>query len=138
VYADDLGATPQSVELFKSLADALGSRLVGDNQLSIRSTGPDARRPAFHIDRARVVTINGKNALAVDGWFTQLDDHAEIKMGPDGPVKRYYSGVFFDAEGKGNQPGSKIDELYLMADNQASFVKNKDTFSSATKSIKWR
>jgi len=137
LYSDKDGANAQNEQLFKTLASALGSSLVGDNQLSCPQTGPACRKPAFHLDSARVETINGKNVIAVDGWFTQMDEKAQPKMDHDGPAKRYYSGIFFDAAGSGGS-GGKVDEMYLTADDKASFMSNKAVYRSATQSIKWR
>jgi hypothetical protein len=134
LYSDKAGSNAQDEQMFKTLASALGSSLVGDNQLSCPQTGPACRTPAFHLDSARVETINGKNVIAVDGYFAQLDEQAQPKMDHDGPAKRYYSGIFFDAGGN----GSKVDEMYLTADDQASFQSNKAVYRSATQSIKWR
>jgi hypothetical protein len=134
LYADTFGANPQNEQLFKTLASALGSTLVGDNQLTCPQTGPTCRKPAFHLENARVETINGKNVIAVDGWFSQMDDKAQIKMDADGPAKRYYSGIFFAA----GADASKVDEMYLTADDKASYLSNKAVYRSATQSIKWR
>jgi len=134
LYSDNQPATAQNTEMFKSIAGALGLTTVGDNQLTSPATDPDSRQPAFHLSRARVVDVNGKKAIAIDGWYTKMDDHANVKMTAAGPDKRYYSGLFFDANGQ----GTKVDEIYMTAENQASAVANKDVFSSATKSIKWR
>ena len=135
LYSDNHQADAQSGALFKTLASALGSSLVGDNQLtSSPSSKTGARQPAFHLESARVETLNGKNVIAVNGWFTQLDDRAQIKMAGDGPAKRYYSGIFFEAGGN----GTKVDEMYLVADDKPSFLSSNATFLAATKSIKWR
>ncbi len=118
----------------KSLASALGANLVGDNQLTSQKGGENARQPAFHLDSAMVETINGKNVITVDGWFTQMDANADIKTGSNGPLKRFYTGIFYDADGK----GTKIDQMYLVADDKDAFVSTKGVFRSSTKSIKWR
>jgi hypothetical protein len=134
LYSHNLGANVQNLEMFRTLASALGSSLVGDNQLAMPANACDSRQPAFHLDSARVETLNGKNVVAIDGWFTQMDERAQIKMAADGPVKRYYSGIFFNADGK----GTEVDEIYLIADDKPSFVSSKATFLAATKSIKWQ
>ncbi len=134
LYSDDQPNTAQNSEMFKALASALGLTTVGDNQLTSPAADPGSRQPAFHLSRARVVDVNGKKAIAIDGWYGKMDDQANVKMTTDGPDKRYYSGLFIDASGQ----GTKVDELYMTAEHQASFVANKDVFSAATKSIKWR
>jgi hypothetical protein len=134
LYSDKAGSSPADVETFKALSDALGSTTVGDNQLSCPQTSADCRRPAFHMDSARVETINGRNVIAVDGWFTQLSDSAQVITGADGPAKRYYSGIFFEAGAR----GSKVDELYVTADDKRSYLNNKAAYQSVLQSIKWR
>ncbi|MDR3612990.1 MAG: hypothetical protein P4L53_05435 [Candidatus Obscuribacterales bacterium] len=134
VYSANLDSNGEGAATIKSLASALGSNLVGDNQLTSPQGGENARQPAFHLDSALVETINGKNVIAVDGWFTQMDEKANIKMGLHGPLKRYYTGIFYDADGK----GTKIDQMYLVADDKDAFVSTKGVFRSSTKSIEWR
>jgi hypothetical protein len=122
-----------NIHIIKQLSDALGSTLVGDNQL----TAGNERTPAFHLDSARVETINGKNVIAVDGWFSRLDDKADVIMDSNGPAKRRYTGIFFDSAAAHSKE-TKIKELYLLADDNISFVGNKATFKTALKSIEWK
>jgi len=134
IYSEAMQADSKAnIQTIKDLSSAFGSTLVGDNQL----TSSTSRQPAFHLETAKVETVNGKNVIAVDGWFTQSDDHAKIKMDENGPVKRRYSGVFFEV----NKPGSvapKIKEMYLLADDNISFTSNKAAFRTALKSIEWK
>jgi hypothetical protein len=134
VYSEAMQADSQAnIQTMRDLSSVLGRTTVGDNQL----TSSGSRRPAFHLETAKVETINGKNVVSVDGWFTQTDDHAKIKMDENGPVKRRYSGVFFEV----NTPGGaapKIKGLYLLADDNISFTSNKAAFRNALKSIEWK
>jgi hypothetical protein len=134
IYSANFDSNGDGIATIKSLASALGSNLVGDNQLTSPQGGENARQPAFHLDSAMVETINGKNVITVDGWFTQMGAKAEIKTDSNGPLKRYYTGIFYDADGK----GTKIDQMYLVADDKDSFVSTKGVFRSSTKSIEWR
>ncbi|MDR3616372.1 MAG: hypothetical protein P4L53_22620 [Candidatus Obscuribacterales bacterium] len=134
IYSEKMQTnTEENIEAVKELSGAFGRTRVGDNQLS----SSPSRRPAFHLDTATVETVNGKKVIAVDGWFTQLDDYAEIKMGGNGPLKRRYSGIFFEAN---TDPDArpKIKELYLLADDDIAFTSNKAAFRTALKSIEWK
>ena len=134
IYAQAMQADNEAnIQTIQALSDALGRTAVGDNQL----TAAASRTPAFHMETARVERVNGKNVIAVDGWFSQLDDRAEIKMDANGPVKRRYSGIFFESNADQNNE-TKIKELYLIADDNISFVSNKAAFRTALKSIKWK
>ena len=126
--ATDAAAFPQAKRTFVSISSILGGLNVGDNQL----TSGKGRAPAFHLQSARLQSINGKTVLAVNGTFAQLDDKGNIKKDSHGPLKRFYSGIF--ADGSGNN--SPI-ELYLQSDDKKSFDSSKDEFHSLLQSIEW-
>jgi hypothetical protein len=121
-----------NIQTIQDLSRVFGSTTVGDNQL----TSSTSRRPAFHLETAKVETVNGKNVVAVDGWFTQLDDYAQIKMDENGPMKCRYSAIFFETNSS-KDSASKIRKLYLQADESISFASHKAVFRTALKSIEW-
>jgi hypothetical protein len=132
LYSDAFKEDAATSKLIKSLAGALGSSLVGDNQVTNPPAENEGRQPAFHMQTAKVEELAGKNVLVVNGWFNQNDNMGHPKMGPDGPLKRYYTGVF-SAHNSG-----KFDELYLQADSDAALTKGQTVFKSALNSIKWK
>ena len=134
LYSEKLGTSDTNRDQFKGLASALGANLIGDNQLTVPNTGADSRTPAFHLESARVEMINGKNVIAIDGWFNRSGDNTQPKTTVDEHSRRFYTGIFFDADGK----STKVDELYLIADDQASFDSNRTIFNNALSKIKWR
>lgn len=127
------GASPANLGTIKALSSAFGANQVGDNQVSAPQVRADSRRPAFHLDSAGVETINGKTVIAVEGWFSQLDERAEIKMDWDGPAKRFYSGIFFSADAN----AQRVSEIYVIADNKTEFVSGKAAFRTMLRSIQW-
>ena len=81
IYAEATQADKEAnIRTIQKLTNAFGRTTVGDNQL----TSTTSRTPAFHMETVKVETLNGKNIIAVDGWFTQLNDQAEIKMDANG------------------------------------------------------
>ena len=132
LYSDSSpSANSDAANLFQSLAQALGSATVGDNQLTNSYKAPDPRSPIFHLDSARLETVNGKTVLAVDGWFAKKDTNGVQIGAASNPEKRRYSGIFFANK-------DKVQELFLSSDDNAAFVSNKAIFRSAIKSIEWK
>lgn len=122
--------TQQQRDFMAKLSTVLGATTLGDNQLT--STG--SRTPAFHLESARLETINGKTVLAVDGWYRQKDDQGNWKTEPDGtPSKRRYSGIFIDGDGA----GKAAQELYLLSGQEAQFNKYNQQYKKSLQSIKW-
>jgi hypothetical protein len=132
LYSDAFKEDAATSTLINSIAGALGSSLVGDNQVTNPPAENEGRQPAFHMQTAKVEQLAGRNVLVVNGWFNQNDNMGHPKMGPDGPLKRYYTGVF------STRNSGKVDELYLQADSDAALAKGQTAFKSALTSIKWK
>jgi len=134
LYAEGFNVDAKAAKLLKSISPILGESLVGDNQISNPVSDPGDQQPAFHLQSAKLQQVAGKNVLAVSGWFTQNDALGHPKMGPDGPLKRFYQGVFSPPDKK---TGS-VDELYVLADSDAAFAKGQSVFKSSLSTIKWK
>ncbi len=134
IYADGFVVDANSTKLLKSISSILGSSLVGDNQIANPAAGPSDHQPAFHLQSAKLQLVNGKNVLAISGWFNQNDALGHPRMGTDGPLKRYYQGVFSAPD----QKTGKVDELYVLADSDAAFARGQSVFKQSIGTIKWK
>jgi hypothetical protein len=113
--------TPELRKTFEDIASAIVYDHVGANQLCASSETPGQAPPAYDIDKAQVVKLNGRNVLLIYGGFVA-----------DG--KRY----IFDQELF--VPDLKYKQTYnlcLYAKSKEDYEKLVEPFKHVLESIKW-
>jgi hypothetical protein len=119
-------ARKQAVEQqMKSLAGVLGESQLGDNQFTNNKRPPDPGAPVFHIERAEVQNINGKQVLAIEGYYPSIKD---------GSPERFFTGIFAPKDEGG---GTVVHEAFLQSNDKMQFVANKAPFRKTLNSIHW-
>ncbi len=123
-----------SDSLFRAIAPILGSSLVGNNQIVNPPTENDGKQPNFHMEKAQLRNVSDKTVLEVSGWYAQRDNAGQIKHGADGPLKRYYDGIFaLDGLRAGG-----VSELYLTAEDASSYKQAQKIFNRTLATLKWK
>lgn len=113
--------TPDQI---KSLSEVLGRSLLGDNQYTNKVNYPSNAAPLFHINDAKILQVQGKPVLAIEG----------SSMDSSGRPTELYRGILMP----GGKDGKHINELFFSAPDQKEFAAHKSSFSKAMKTIKWR
>jgi hypothetical protein len=124
VYDRGKTAKPTEVDitLFKDLRELLGN--AGNNQLVNPKT--DYLGPTFIVERFDTLLWNGKNILALRGWFRN----------PETDVRVYdFCGFFID--GNPSEPECQVEEIFLEAADQELYARYLPDFEESLKSIEW-
>lgn len=122
LYAEGNGEPlTQERNLLAGLYEALGN--TGDNQIVNHESG--FRGPCFHIQKLEQECLNGRNVLAVEGWFRDEEDN----------LVNAYRGIFFDASPEDTL--CKIEEVFLQARDRSLFSEYLPSFHQTIKTITW-
>jgi hypothetical protein len=110
------------VILLRSLNGLFGN--AGNNQ--VVNTKTDDRGPSFNVERIDALSWNGKNLLALRGWFRK----------PATGVRVYdYCGFFIDANPA--EPECQVEEIFLEATKEEHYLRYLPIFQESLKSIEW-
>lgn len=118
---DNAGNVHQlSARDIRELSDVMGRHQVGDNQYT---NSGRYRKPAFHMDNAITMEINGKTVLAVSGSFVDAS----------GKPVRDYVGIFADSDGT----GKRIQQVFLQT-APGGMQNYTQAFLNTINSIDWK
>jgi hypothetical protein len=114
--------TETDLALFKQLRDLLGN--AGNNQLV--NTRTDYLGPSFIAERIDTLAWNGKNVLAVRGWFRDAESDVRVYD---------FCGLFID--GNPPDPECQVEEIFLEASSQELYLRHLPSFQQSLKSLEW-
>jgi hypothetical protein len=112
------GPQQLSAEEIKSLFMVLGLSTVGNNQYSNPAPAEALMPPAFQLEIAETIAVNGKTVLRVSGCFRG---------------GTHYRGIFFP----GSYDGRIVEELFCQSEDKERLKEIIDDLDGVLKTIDW-